>query len=283
MWKSAPYAAIAMIPATIYTYLAVHDYAVGPMAAAVVVSIIGYYGWTQQGNLNKEITKSRIEAEEVAKQLARRIVKVEAEFINIRPSGHLYYYENMLFDEAVFYQGPGEFAPSLIPQLLEDMTTWDQDLVRLLKDFHKASEVEYARLLSFREKAKTKLEECDKLAKVQGQQPAERMPAHIQGLYYVLSGIVVTPLDVVQQQGTVPRIRVPRPAVGHFIQLLYDKEDASNPYPSLLRDKDLRETAVELENARKSALEIFTVVDHIIKVVYGEIPGFQPGLQRAIA
>lgn len=280
MWKSAPYAVIALVPATVYAYLIDTDYAIGPTVAAFVVAGIGYLGWFRQRTLNAGMSATQMEEEEVRKQLERRNMKVDAEFINLRPNSQLCYYENNMFDDNAYYNKPGEFAAHVPHQIVEDMRVRDGDLFQLHKDFHEALVQEYDKLILFREEAMARLDAMDKSIGVQVKQPEERMPSHIQGLYYILSGIVTTPADVIAQVGETPKIRVPRPGIAHFIQLLLGPEDATNPYPGLLRDTDLKTAAVNLESCRKTAQARYNAIDHMTKVKYGEVAGFELGVIR---
>jgi hypothetical protein len=289
MWKSAPYAFIAAISALALTFYTPSQpiYSIGPfhlpvlsagpIIVAVLVVAIGSYGGWKQRVLGEEIAQSTIELEDIEKQLERRITKVEAQFINSRPSDSRYRLDSIAFNEQLKDAAPYDFSAYLVPQLLEDMKQLDGDLVDLMSRLFK-NEVEFhSRLVTFYEEAKSGLDSLDQAMGVTGTESSDRQSNRVRALYLVLGGLVTSHLDVQQQPNRNAKVYTRAPEEGHFIQLLLSSEDSKNPYPSLLDNEGLEGLAADCEKSRTDALASFTMIDRIITVKYVQ-PEYRPGI-----
>ena len=290
MWKSAPYAVIAMISAFSLAFfvsptptyqmgpVSIPAYSIGPLLGSILVAAVGLYGFIRQRALGSEISRAEIQAEETKMQLERRITKVEAQFQNSRPWNRLCHYEDITFEDTLRQMRPSDFSSGIVPQILEDMKQLDADLVRLLADFDKTVNEEISSIISFIDYGETKLKALDMELGVNSPQPPERRPRQIRALYLIHAGIVKSVLDLVQEPGGRPKVYNIQPGETHFIQLLFGAEDSTNPFPRLLRDPDLKARAMRVEDSRDKALDAFTTIDRIIKVKYEQQQVFRPGI-----
>jgi hypothetical protein len=289
MWKSAPYAFIATISALALTFFTPSQpvylvgrfqlpvFSIGPIIAAALVAVIGTYGGWRQGVLGEGIAKSTIESEAIQKQLERRITKVEVEFINSRPSPIPYHYENIAFSEQLKDNVPIDFTQNIVPLFLDDMKQLDKDLVELMSRLYMNEVDLHSRLVSFFDAARSELEALDQALGLTSTQPTDTQPNRVRALYLVLGGFVTSYLDVQQSPGRNAKVYTRAPEEGHFIQLLFGKQDSKNPYPNLLNNPGLRQLAVDCEKSRTDALAAFTIVDRIVTVKYVQ-PAFHPGI-----
>ena len=267
MWKSAPYAIIALIPASVYAYLVKEIYAIGPIVAVLCVFALGMIGCYVQKNLSEKTEAIRIRREQIENQLERRVAKVEAQFMSLNCYFNFSHYSNFIFEERIRLFDHRSSTENIAPKLLEDMKAFDGDLLDLIDEFDKNCQAVLLELVSFYELAKKRLEECDLLIKVQSPQPPDRLPNNIMGVFLVLSGIVISSNDIAPNAGKSEKVSV-TPGAGQFIQLLLGTENNANPYPRLLGDQDLRKLAISLEGARVKVLTTQTIIGHIKAVKY---------------
>ena len=277
MWKSAPYAIIAMFPVSAYAYLAsAGSYFVGAILATGAVSGVGLYGWHTQKKLNGQIAQSEIELEETEKKLERRIAKVEAQFINSRPSTYLVSLDNISFDQRLEEVRLPTFRYGIVPQLQRDMEFYDSDLMTLLDELDSTVKDEHGKLVKYCRSAKEAIAEVLTPEEGQVNQNPDIMAMRVGGLYLVLCGMIGsgTVLEGANKPYEVARMQ--KEGIG-FVRMLFANEDKNNRTPALLRNTGLKESATDSEGARKKAEGLKTTIEHILKVKFEETP-YRPGI-----
>ena len=258
---------IALIPAFTYTCLIEEAYSGAPILAAVLVSFIGVLGWLVQGKLSEKIEASQIREEKIEVQLKRRIEKIEAQFMSIKPYNHFSHQSNFILEDRLHAFSHRDSTEGIPPQLLKDMRAFDQDLLLLIDSFDHSSRALLLSLTEFYDLAKEKVEECDRLLNVQAQQPPDRLPDCIRGIFLILSDSVISLEDVSPNKVGTAKVNVTS-GVRRFVELLLGREDAQNPYPRLMRDPDLKNLAQRLEDARELVDKTQTTISHILATNY---------------
>ena len=267
MWKSAPYAIIALAPATVYASFIAIDYAAGPILAAFLIFLIGVIGWYKQESLNETIEKKLSFVSTRKKQLERRMIKVETEFRNMGVSDMQLYVDNFRFDDSLAYSKHSDYRAMVVPQILEDMMHHDSDLLRMRVEFDDITNQLLDDLKSFDEVTVELITDLNRDAGIPTTN--EDLPERIHATYYVMSNLVGSVVDVKPESGR-PRVQVSSNQARHFIELLFGEQDSSNPYPLLLQATELRTLASGVEELRKKALRAYTAIDETIRVEYQE-------------
>ena len=267
MWKSAPYAIIALAPATVYASFIDIYYAAGPAIAGSLITLAGVIGWYKQESLNERIEKKLNLVNTRKRQLERRIIKVETEFKNLKPNNTLCYPENFRFDDSLVYWQHTDYGKTIVAQILDDMKYYDGDLLRMRMDYDRISNNLIDALKLFYEAAFGLMTGLNRSAGINLSK--DSFPPGIHAAYYVMSNLVGSVVDVKPDIGR-PRVNVGSNIICHFIELLFGEKSASNPYPSILSSVELRNLANEIEELRKQALRAYTTVDEMIRVKYQE-------------
>lgn len=277
MWKSAPYAIIAMFPVSAYAYLAsAGSYFVGAVLATGAVSGIGLYGWYTQKMLNGQIAQSEIELEETRTKLDRRIAKVEAQFINSRPSTYLVSLDSISFGQRLEEGNLNSFRYGIAPQLQKDMESYDGDLMALLDELDSTVKNEHGKLVKYCQSAREAIAEVLTPEEGQANQNPDISAMRVGALYLVLCGMIGsgTVLEGTNRPYEVARMQ--KEGIS-FVRMLFANENKNNRAPVLLRNNHLKELAIDIESTRKRAEELKTTIEHILKVKFEETP-YRPGI-----
>jgi len=277
MWKSAPYAIIAMFPVSAYAYLAsAGSYFVGAVLATGAVSGVGLYGWHTQKKLNGQIAQCEIELEETETKLERRIAKVEAQFMNSRPATYLVLLDNISFDQRLEEVNLNTFRYGIVPQLQKDMEFYDGDLMALLDELDSTVKDEHGKLVKYCRSAREAIEEVSRPEGGQVNQNPDSVAMRVRALYLVLCGIIGsgTVLEGTNKPYEVSRMQKEEIS---FVRALFANEDKNNRAPILLRNNHLKELAIDIESTRKRAEKLKTTIEHILKVKFEETP-YRPGI-----
>lgn len=276
MWKSAPYAIIAMFPISAYAYLAsAGNYFIGALLATCAVLSVGLYGWHTQKNLNEQLAQCEIELEETRAQLGRRIAKVEAQFISSRPSTYLVSLDNISFDQWHEESHPRAFRYGIVPQLEKDMESYDADLMALLDELDSTVKDEHGKLVKYSLAAREALAEIVPPDVGVGDQNPDKSAMRVKALYLVLCGIVGHS-TILEGGNRAPEVARLQEGEINFMKKLLANEDNDNHAPALLRNARLKDLATSSESARQKAERLSTTIEHIIKVKFEETP-FRPG------
>jgi hypothetical protein len=274
MWKSAPYAIIAMFPISAYTYLLSADYSgyfIGAVLVAVAVTSLGLYGWSTQKKLSEQIAQSEISLEDVETTLHRRIAKVEAEFISSKPSTYLASIDNMSFDSRLAEVHMTTFRDAKVPQLLRDMECHDGDLMVLLDEFDRTVKGEHAKLVKYCLSARAAIAEVIKADGEHGADNPDIVAMRVKALYLVLCDII-GPSTVLEGNSRPITLPIMQNGELTFVRQLFASQSRDNKVPSLLGDSSLRALATDVESVRRKAEALRTTIEHIVKVKFEDVP-----------